>query len=106
MNRKIFALMDNNIVQSFLIAYDSEYAVSNAKNLYINGDAVDCTYIDCKIGDEFKNGSFYRGDLEIYPEYCTPDYKRQIEKCLDNAKKKINFLEKILNERGLDKLIE
>lgn len=110
MNRRVFALLDNNVVQDFIVGYNLDYAVGVAKNLYINGDAIDCTNIDCGIGDIYDSGAVYHSlnndiRIEIVPEYCTEGYESNIEKSLNNAKNRISFLENILHENGLDKLI-
>ena len=111
MNRKIFALMDKDVIQDFLVAYNIDNAIHTARNLYVDGDAIDCTIFDCNVGDFYKNGSFYRrlengSIIEILPTYCTSGYESKIIRSLENAKNRIEFLEKIICENGLDELIK
>lgn len=112
MVRKVFGLLEGDVIREFYVGDDIELARKIAQRYYIDFDAIDCTYYDCHIGDIYKAGCIYHIDpvteqqIEILREDATYGYESRLKLVIDNCKKRIDFLEKIIKDNKLGKLIE
>ena len=110
----IFALLDeNDVVQDVILSPNEEIANSIAQNSYISGKAINVNKLDVHIGDFYRNRIFYRcvnpGDYEFGIEVdSTIPLEEEISNLnsiIDRKNEQIEFLENIIKENKLDKLI-
>jgi len=112
MNRRIFALLEGNIIREFYIGHDVELARSVAARYYIDSDALDVTEYDCSVGDIYKSGCIFKlnenGEIgsEVHREEISKEYEHRINLITNSYKNRIEFLENIIRNNGLEKFIE
>lgn len=110
----IFALLDeNDVVQDIVLLPDIDVANNIARQTYISGKAINVNKFNVHVGDFYKNHTFYKcvnpNDYEFGIEV---DSTIPLEEELDNLlniigqrDQQIEYLENIITENGLDKLI-
>lgn len=112
---KIYALLDeNDVVQDVILSVDNETATEIATRTYVSGKAINVNNYDVHIGDFYRNRTFYRcvspGNYDFGIEVdSTASYEDRIQSLtniIDKQDEQIKFLENIIKENGLDKLIQ
>lgn len=112
----IYAILnENSVVEDVILA--SSMTIEDAKNLYmgiyVSPEVIDVTNIDVKIGDFYMGHKFYRyvdKELDIAIEVDSSVSQEEIihtlQKNISQKESQIEYLEKIIKENGLGKLIE
>lgn len=112
---KIFAFLDDkDVVQFIQVCESKEIADAIASDILVNGKAVDVTFLDVHPGDFYRFNKFYRsiemGDYdngyEVDSTISLEEELSNLIKILNQREDQIQYLENLLKENGLGKLIE
>lgn len=112
---KIYALLNaDDVVEDVIMCKDQEEADNIAKSAYISGKALNVNKFDVKIGDFYRDRTFFRcvepGNLdfgiEVDSSLTLEEQIYNLTSILEKKDLQIEFLENIIKENGLGKLIE
>lgn len=111
----IFAILnENDVVQEVLLLQNQKEADELAYKLFISGKAIKVNNLDVKVGDFYRHNTFYRcvnpEDYEFGIEVDSTEpiinELNYVKEILAQKESQIEYLENLLRENGLEKLIE